>query len=52
MKSKQQNEPKEKRPYTAPQIIYTGMITTRAGSGGGCRKSDCDPVDPADLFKD
>lgn len=39
----------ERRPYTAPAVIYSGQITTRAGSpvgeGGGTGA-----VDPADLF--
>ncbi len=39
----------ERQPYTAPAVIYSGQITTRAGSpvgeGGGP-----EAVDPADLF--
>ncbi len=45
----------EKPTYEAPAIIYKGIITTRAGSGGpvgdpsGSGESS---VDPADLFGD
>ena len=39
-----------KRPYEAPAIIYTGIISTRAGSPLGGGNSDPVGVDPADLF--
>lgn len=46
------NENEQPQEYEAPAIIYEGKITTRAGSGGGCKGKPCDPVDPADLFQD
>lgn len=54
--TKQKREAQEeKRPYEAPSIIYTGQITTRAGTGGPGGEPDGSGeagVDPADLFGD
>ena len=44
-----QQDKQEKRPYSPPAIIYSTVITTRAGSPLGL-DSDPDPIDPADLF--
>jgi hypothetical protein len=42
-----------KKPYHTPAIIYTGHITTRAGSPTSINGSpDGSAVDPTDLFGD
>ncbi len=38
----------DRRPYEKPAVIYSGVITTRAGSGG--TGSVPDSIDPADIF--
>jgi len=40
--------PADRRPYEKPAVIYSGVISTRAGSGG--TGSVPDTIDPADIF--
>ena len=47
----EQEKQEEKRPYGPPAIIYSGQISTRAGSPIGS-PSDSEGIDPADLFGD
>lgn len=45
----------DRQPYEPPAIIYSGLITTRAGSPMGIIYDDplgVDGIDPADLFGD
>ena len=42
------SEPPARQPYEKPAVIYSGVITTRAGSGG--TGSVPNGVDPADIF--
>lgn len=44
----------ERQLYEVPAVIYTGQLTTRAGSGlpGGEGAAESHKVDPADLFRD
>ena len=37
-------------PYEAPAVIYTGKITTRAGTQPLGLPDDIDGLDPGDLF--
>ncbi|MCA9933856.1 MAG: hypothetical protein H6662_07740 [Ardenticatenaceae bacterium] len=46
---REQEKVDRKRPYTPPAIIYSTMITTRAGSPLSV-ESEPDGVDPMDLF--
>lgn len=46
-----QKDQNEKRPYAAPQIIYEGQISTRAGSPLS-NPSGVNDIDPSDLFGD
>lgn len=43
------NRKKQRVAYTAPAVIYEGIITTRAGTVIGSDPNDAN-VDPADLF--
>ena len=40
--------PPPRQPYEKPAVIYAGIISTRAGSGG--TGSVPNGVDPADIF--
>lgn len=49
----EQDEPQDCRtPYESPTIIYTGKISTRAGSPVAIPDGSTSVVDPADLFGD
>jgi len=48
----EQEQQESKRPYAPPTIIYSGQISTRAGSGLPGGSGEEHQVDPANLFSD
>ena len=51
VQQKEEKKQEGERPYAPPAIIYTGQISTRAGSPLG-GDGGPDPVDPMDLFSE